>query len=213
MKNQGATKAKIGARGKARRQALLDAARKLFSEKGFEKTTLTDLVNEAGGSRTSLYEYFGDKHGLLRAMLEEENDQFLAGLATLRPNPAAEPEEALNSMGLHFVQSLTDQNIMSVLRILISEGKMVSEIGETFIQEGPDIVNKMVGEYLQELSRDGKIKIDNPQEAARAFIGMLIGDLFFRQLILPQKSMSQKQMKQWVAHVVRLFLQGALPRT
>ena len=79
----------VGPRGEARRRALLDAAARLFVTKGFEKTTLRDLVEAAGGSRATIYELFGDKAGLFRAMMEESNRRVLDHLAAARsPLPA-----------------------------------------------------------------------------------------------------------------------------
>ncbi|WP_149096047.1 TetR/AcrR family transcriptional regulator [Paenibacillus terrae] len=49
--------------------AVLDKAMKLFWEQGYEKTSMTDLVEHMGIHRRSLYDTFGDKHTLfLKAM-------------------------------------------------------------------------------------------------------------------------------------------------
>src|SRR3546814_8176513 len=70
----------LGPRAEARRRALLDAAARLFVTKGFEKTTLSDLVGTAGGSRATIYELFGSKAGLFRAMMEESNQRVVEHL-------------------------------------------------------------------------------------------------------------------------------------
>lgn len=94
---------KARARGQARRRALLQGAAKLFKDKGYQATSLSDLIKEAGGSRASLYDYFGGKEGLLRAMLEEHTERILFDLSALKPDPEkTSPEEALNQLGLRF---------------------------------------------------------------------------------------------------------------
>ena len=52
------------------RDEALERALKLFWEKGYEATSIGDLVNAMGVQRQSLYDTFGDKHGLFRAALE-----------------------------------------------------------------------------------------------------------------------------------------------
>ncbi|EMF9960905.1 TetR/AcrR family transcriptional regulator [Acinetobacter baumannii] len=52
-------------RGIERRLALLLSATELFLEKGYDAVSLDDIVNHAGGSKTSIYKYFGNKDGLL----------------------------------------------------------------------------------------------------------------------------------------------------
>ena len=43
---------------------ILDAAKNLFYHKGFDETSLAMIINEAGGSRRSIYNEFGNKRGL-----------------------------------------------------------------------------------------------------------------------------------------------------
>ncbi len=202
---------KIGPRGQARRRRLLEAAIRLFAEKGFEATTLTDLVNEAGGSRTSLYEYFGDKEGLLRAVTVEHCDRLLADLAALRPDPSMTPEVALKRMGLRFVEGLMDEEAMAVLRILIAEGSKFPEMGDFVLRRGPDSVVERTAEYLLDLAEAGKLRIDHPEDAARAFISLLIGDIMLRRLISPPSRMPGTDIEKHVDRSVQLFLTGARP--
>ena len=50
-----------------RRRAILASARALFVEQGYEKTTLGEIVERAGGSLATVYKLFGNKDGLLEA--------------------------------------------------------------------------------------------------------------------------------------------------
>jgi AcrR family transcriptional regulator len=53
------------------RNKLLDAARRLFAEKGYEGVSTRRLATEADTTPAMIHYYFGDKHGLYRALLEE----------------------------------------------------------------------------------------------------------------------------------------------
>ena len=74
-------------RAEATRSALLDAARRLFGERGYLNTKITDITAAAGRSTGSFYEHFTDKDDLLRALLADIDQAADARLAGL-PHPA-----------------------------------------------------------------------------------------------------------------------------
>ena len=45
----------------ARREQILKSAEKVFSEKGFQNSTISDVAKETGVSDTTIYEYFSSK--------------------------------------------------------------------------------------------------------------------------------------------------------
>lgn len=60
----------LSAKGRQTREAIEQAARKLFAERGFHGTTLADITSAAGKSPAVLYRYFADKEDLLAALAE-----------------------------------------------------------------------------------------------------------------------------------------------
>ena len=69
----------------ARREQILDAARRCFAAKGFHQTTTDDICREAGISPGSLYSHFAGKEAIIRAMGEEHRKSyrpFLDNLST-----------------------------------------------------------------------------------------------------------------------------------
>ena len=66
------------------RATLLETARKVFSERGYADTSLDDLTAQAGLTRGALYHHFGDKKGLLAAVvaqLDAEMDERLCAIS------------------------------------------------------------------------------------------------------------------------------------
>ena len=61
--------------GDESRRRILDAAEKLFSEKGFERTSFVDIARESGISRGSIPWHFKSKDGLLLAVVERLNQR------------------------------------------------------------------------------------------------------------------------------------------
>lgn len=63
-------------RGHERCVALLESGAELFLEFGYDAVSLDDIVNHAGGSKASIYKYFGNKEGLFKAICDYRRDQF-----------------------------------------------------------------------------------------------------------------------------------------
>lgn len=81
-------------RTEATRLALIEAARRLFVEKGYAETATPDIVAEAGVTRGALYHHFEDKKALFRATLEREGQAVAEHIESISV-PAGSPREAL----------------------------------------------------------------------------------------------------------------------
>jgi AcrR family transcriptional regulator len=69
------------ARSRRRRADLLAAARQVFEERGYVNTSVSDVVQRAGGSRASFYSYFTSKDDVLRVLVGELTDDLFAAAA------------------------------------------------------------------------------------------------------------------------------------
>jgi AcrR family transcriptional regulator len=78
----------------ARRQQLLDAARRCFARRGFAETSVRDIYEEAGLSAGSVYVYFQSKEEIVEALAGEILAQFQQSLAGL--DEADDPLAALD---------------------------------------------------------------------------------------------------------------------
>lgn len=68
-------------RGRATREQLLDAATRLFADRGYDGTSIEAVLREAGVSRGSLYHHFTGKEALFLAVLDAVGARIDAGLA------------------------------------------------------------------------------------------------------------------------------------
>ena len=62
---------------KTRKDRIMDAALRIFAEKGFQNATITEISKEAGVSEATIYEYFGTKEDLLFAIPEKITNESL----------------------------------------------------------------------------------------------------------------------------------------
>jgi AcrR family transcriptional regulator len=92
------------------RKRVLDAAKKLFDERGVAAVTLDDVVAAAGVGKGTLFRRFGDKAGLAAALLDEQErglqEEILSGPPPL--GPGAEPVERLVAFVRAYVGYVAD---------------------------------------------------------------------------------------------------------
>jgi AcrR family transcriptional regulator len=79
-------------KGRQTREAIEQAARKLFAERGFHGTTLADITAAAGKSPAVFYRYFDDKEDLLADLAESFLHNFLSGIAVYPPKSPDDTE-------------------------------------------------------------------------------------------------------------------------
>ena len=65
--------------GNQRREAIVEAAYTLFMERGYESVSMDHIIGIAGGSKATLYKFFGSKEGVLKAVIASLADKMLQG--------------------------------------------------------------------------------------------------------------------------------------
>ncbi|WP_454734603.1 TetR/AcrR family transcriptional regulator [Cupriavidus necator] len=102
----------------ATRQALLDAARALFVERGYGETSTPDVCAAAGITRGALYHHFADKRDLFRHVLAEEAAAVAADIEAATP-AGQDPAEALIAGAQAYLDAMT---VPGRTRLLLVEG-------------------------------------------------------------------------------------------
>ena len=111
--------AKRTRRGPHTRQQILDASLRLFSERGFARTTVRDIARQAGITDAAIYYHFESKQELLEALVEERG--FLNSLQNLARLQADAPLKETLHWTARGAINIMDQN-RDFLRLIIMEG-------------------------------------------------------------------------------------------
>src|SRR5262245_61399370 len=106
----------------ATRAALLAAARRLFSEKGFHATSTPEVVAAAGVTRGALYHHFENKEGLFRAVFEAVEADLMAREAA-RPSAGGDTWDRFRSAFEFFLEASAQD--LEVQRIILIDGPAV----------------------------------------------------------------------------------------
>jgi len=183
-----------------------DVAQQLFFKHGFDETSLEMIINETGGSRRSIYNEFGNKQGLLLAVV---NGQVRKQAETLTDiNRDLSPKEALNDVCHKFVQGMLSPTIMSLFRLVIQQVVKFPELGEVINQKGRLTGILPLADYLAWLVEQQVLKIDDCHFAAQMLIEMAKGPLHTRALLIPEIVVTEEEILLQVNIAVDIFLKG-----
>jgi TetR/AcrR family transcriptional repressor of mexJK operon len=183
---------------------ILNAAQNLFYNLGFDETSLAMIINEAGGSRRSIYNEFGNKHGLLMAVIQRQVKTQSEILTSI--NRELEAKEALNQVCFKFVVGMLSPELMSLFRLVVQQVVKFPELGEMIYKNGPMTGILPLVDYLTWLTEQKVLKIENCHFSAQMLMEMAKGPLHTRSLLLPNKQASDEEIFYQVTKAVDIFL-------
>jgi AcrR family transcriptional regulator len=192
----------------ARRRAFMDAATVVFLEKGYSGTTLDDVIARSGGSRQTLYTLFGGKQGLFEALVAERSASIFEPFQAddIRDRP---PEEVLPELGARYLAIILAPVALGMYRIVVAESGARKEVGELFWRAGPGNARVLLARYFEAQVKRQALQLEDPELAAREFIGMLIGTMHMECLLGLRPTPEQAEIEARVGEVVRRFLGGS----
>ncbi|OGB93060.1 MAG: hypothetical protein A3G35_19770 [candidate division NC10 bacterium RIFCSPLOWO2_12_FULL_66_18] len=187
-----------------RRQAILDAAMKVFAQRGYAAATIRAIAREANIAQGTIYLYFPSKRDLLLALYRS---MILESLEEIMARPEKGDDEAfLRSLVVDRIRRFR-QNAQAV-RFAFTELPFHDELREKFYRE---IALEQLGRiqaFLKDRIAKGSFRPLRPEIAARAFQGMYV--IFaLAEIVYDDPEVARFTPEEIADEVVRLFLRGA----
>ncbi len=187
-----------------RRRAILDAAREIFLERGYAGASVDAVVERAGGSKATVYAMFGNKEGLMTALIADGAEALAASADAIPPD--APLEQSLREFGLAFLKLVLDPVRLALYRFVVGEAVRFPELGDAFYRTAPATLNAHFAEYFRTLAARGVIATSDPSRLAGYFFGALRADLHVHALCNPAYRPSAAEMDAHVDFVVTQFM-------
>lgn len=194
-------------RRETRRRAMVDAARELFLERGFEGTSVSDVVRRSGGSLATLYELFGSKEGLFAAIVGEISAQVVAPFDELNLERRP-PAEALRLFGEKFLSLVLTPDALAWYRMSVAEGAKFPELRAALVSTGPSHVHERLRAYLATQTAAGRLAIEDPVVAAHHFVALIKSETHFAAMCGEPIELSADQIARRTRLAVHVFLHG-----
>lgn len=181
-----------------RREQLIDVARSVFAQHGYEGTAVEEIAAQAEVSKPVVYEHFGGKEGLYAVVVDREVDVLLDAIRTALTTPDATPRELIEHGALALLDYIDDRT--DGFRILSRDSSVVSVSGSF-----ASILNDVAARVEDILAAEFTTRRFDPQVApmyAQALVGMVA---VTGQWWLDTRSPSKEDV---AAHMVNLAWNG-----
>ena len=189
----------------AKRKAIVDAAAHSFFDVGFSATSIEQVAANAGVSKVTIYNHFGDKRALFAAAVEHECEK-MRGYFSLDDAPAGTIRERMTVIGKAMFDFLSRPEMIQFERRIAAETEHEPTIGLAFLEAGPWRMKEGFSAFLAHAVSTGELDIDDPRLAAEQFVSMCkgMGDLERRFGSVPSKEANENR----VAGAVDVFLKA-----
>jgi AcrR family transcriptional regulator len=201
----------IGDEDSSKRRQILDGARKVFMDLGFDGASMGEIARSAGVSKGTLYVYFADKNRLFEAIVEEETLE--QAKVAFNFDPERDVTTTLTEFGQAYIHMLCRPGGGSATRTVMAIAERMPEVGRRFYNNVVAHTIARLAAYLEVRTRSGDLEIEDCQLAATQFMQMCQASLFMPFIFQAAPAPSAERIAQVVESATRMFLAGYTGRT
>ncbi len=152
---------------------ILDTAQALFLEKGYEHTTVQDIIDNLGGlTKGAIYHHFRSKEEILNAVTERifENNSLSANWESIIVCENLVGAEKLIAM---LQAALCDEQERKFRSMGINLKNIPQLLGDLLVRSVEEIAPKAIQPVLEQGMRDGSLKVKDPSQTAQVIALLL----------------------------------------
>lgn len=164
----------------SRQEKIEEAAYAVLEAKGYAGASMLAIARAAKASNETLYNWYGDKNGLFKALVLRNAEQVKALLEDgLRSDQ--QPMEILRALGPRLLALLVSPRAIQLNRAAAADPS--GELGAAISERGREAVGPLIGEVLERARHEGALAFDLTGEAVALYLNLLVGDLQIRRAI------------------------------
>ena len=197
----------VGQIDAAKSEAILDAASEVLGERGLS-APMEEIARRARVSKQTVYNHYGSKADLVRALVER---RVATITAPLREAGAEDrPEETLRAYARTLLTVVTNKNY-ALMRVTIQSAGEMPDLAREVFEAGPKHSRAQLAAFLEMETRAGRMKVDNPQQAAEFFGGMVLGHRQTKALLGLAPDLTDAEVEANAAEAARIFMRAYAP--
>jgi len=191
----------------AKREAILEAAKRLFLSLGYANTSMDAVAAAAGVSKLTVYSHFTDKQTLFGAAVMATCQNQLPDLMFEYPEGAA-VEDVLLNIARGFQALISSDEAVKLSRLIFALGSQDPGFGQYFYAAGPKRVMSGMEALLRCVDQRGLLRIDNPWQAAEHFFCLVKGAPDYRLLLGCSPALEGDEAEAHVRGAVGVFIRA-----
>lgn len=155
-----------------RRKEFIKAARELFLEKGFDKTSVNDITNKVGMSHGAFFYYFKSKNDIMKAVISDNLNYWKDFMTNLVDNNDINALQKMQTIfSLTIKSQRTKQNINKFFQ---KEGNAV--MYREHIKKSREIILPLITQIVEQGVEKGLFNIEYPRETVE-YVGYIVDNL------------------------------------
>ncbi|MBK8972023.1 MAG: TetR/AcrR family transcriptional regulator [Hahellaceae bacterium] len=194
-----------------KRESILDAAKCLFIQHGYEGCSMDAIASAASVSKLTVYSHFGDKEALFSAAVKSKCQEQLPELLFDLPDDMP-IESALQTIGEAFFCLVNNPESINFHRVMVANASSHPKLANLFFEAGPQRVINEMERLLRRAVQAKKLDLPNPEIAADQFLCLTKGSVNFRLLMGCETMPPEDEIARLVKPVVDLFMRAYGPR-
>lgn len=196
-------------KSESRRQAILDVARTVFHELGFDGASMSEISVRVGGSKATLYRYFASKDELFVEVMRQCAENLMPDIFKAL-DASADLPASLQKFGERFLDASSQPELIGAYRNVFAEsGK--SSVGRLFYERGPLEGLQQLARYLEECMAQGRLRRASSMVAAQHLFALLRAETVDLLLLGEQERLPAADIPSIAARAVEVFLLGYAP--
>ena len=169
-----------------KRDQILDGARRVFREMGFDAASMNDITRAAGVSKGTVYVYFANKEELFEAIVDDERRKVFSDLYgrlnTHTEQNLEDVRQTLVSFGCTLASRLCSEPVVRAQRTVIAVAARMPDLGARFFEKGPLRGHAILSDYLSAQVERGLLSIPDINLAAFQLFELCIAGIMRARL-------------------------------
>jgi len=192
----------------AKTEAILDAAVEVIGQRGLG-APMEAIAKRAGVSKQTVYNHYGSKAELMRALMQRRVESITAPLrdASAVDNPTAALEAYARSM----METVVTNKSYSMMRVIMLGAGEMPDVAREVFESGPLSARRRLAAFLRTETELGRMKVEDFDQAAEIFSGMVMGHSQMRSMLRLPSDKTPEQYGRLAREVAVRFMRAYAP--
>lgn len=192
----------------SKNEAILDAAIEVMSEKGLG-APLAEIARRACVSKQTIYNHYGSKAELARAMSERRANEVAEVLGA--PEAIENPAETLAGYARLLLRAVLNPRGMAIYRMAMTAASTMPDVALAIYEAGPRTSRLRLAEFLRLETVAGRLRTPDPLQAAEFFAGMVLGRYQTPALLGVAVDLTDEEIEQVAQEAAARFMRAYAP--
>jgi AcrR family transcriptional regulator len=188
----------------SKRRQILDGARRVFMDLGFDGASMNEIARSAGVSKGTLYVYFADKNRLFEAIVQQEALEH--GQVVFNFDPGRDVETTLREFGKAYIELICRPGGGSAIRTVMAIAERMPDVGRRYYENVLEKTINRLADYLRAHVAPNDLAIDDCRLAASQFQQICQASLFLPFVFQAAPAPSAERIAEVIESATQMFM-------